>query len=190
MQLGIKLAGGDLAGQRLAAVGRTVEPVMRGALNTTATKSRNDRYIRPMRGSIKAQRLRSSLKIKRANTRRLESRIIPSSSSILVVNYQSWGFDQIDATRARLWVRGPGRRKVAAGFVNPASAHRLPLGTRSSKAKGNKTYSYNRPLQLALGPSAAYWFRQLTDGQTVRWVNAYLQQEFEKRIRRELAKYR
>lgn len=190
MQLGVKLEGVELARLRLSEIGRSVDPVMRGALNTTATRGRTDRYIRPMRGSIKAQRLRTALKVKRANSRRMESRIIPSSSGIPVVNYQAWGFDQIDATRGRIWVRGPSGRKVAAGFVNPSSSHKLPLSTRSSRTKGAKTYAYKRALQLAQGPSAAYWFKQLTDGQTIRWINSFLQQEFEKRIQISLAKYR
>lgn len=188
MQLSVRAVGVPQAQARLGAIGADVTPVLRGALNTTATKGRTERYVKPMARSIKAQRLRSALKIKRANSRLLNARIIPSSSGILVVNYRGWGFDKIDATRGRLWVTGPSGRKIAAGFVNPSSAQRLPLSTRSSKTKGAKTYAYKRPLQLAQGPSAAYWFKQLTDSQSIRWFNAFLQQEFEKRIRREIAR--
>jgi hypothetical protein len=39
-----------------------------------------------------------------------------------------------------------------------------------------------------MGPSTAYWFKQLADAGTVRWTNAFLQQEFESRIRKELAR--
>ena len=188
MQVGVKLVGVEQATRRLAAIGSNIDPVMRGALNTTATKTRTDRYVRPMAGSIKGRRLRGALKIRRANRRYTNARIIPSSSGILVLNYQGWGYDEISPTRARIWVRGPNGRKVAAGFVNPSSKHKLPLATRSNRAAKNKTYSYQRGLQPAQGPSAAYWFKQLTNGQTIRWVNAFLQQEFEKRIRREIDK--
>lgn len=188
MQLSVKLSGIEQAKARLAEVGRKVDPVLRGALNTTGTKARTERYVKPMGPSIKAQRLRGALKLKRARRGRMNARIIPSSSGILVVNYKTWGFDVIDATRARIWVRGPAGRKVAAGFVNPSSSQKLPWSTRSSKTKGSKTYAYKRALQLAQGPSAAYWFKQLSGSQTVRWVSAYLQQEFEKRITREVAK--
>ena len=188
ISMNVKLVGVEQAQLRLREAGAKVEPVMRGALNTAATKTRTERYVRPMSGTLKGARVRAALRVKRANSRRLNSRIIPSSSGVLVVRYRNWGFDVIDATRARIWVTGPKGRKVAAGFVNPSSANRLPLSTRSSRTKGAKTYAYKRALQLAQGPSVAYWFKQLTDGQTIRWVNAFLQQEFDRRIRREIAK--
>lgn len=188
MQISVNLSGIEQAKARLAEVGRKVDPVLRGALNTTGTKARTERYVKPMSPSIKAQRLRSALKLKRARRGRMNARIIPSSSGILVVNYKSWGFDVIDATRARIWVAGPSGRKVAAGFVNPSSIQKLPWSTRSSRTKGSKTYAYKRALQLAQGPSAAYWFKQFSGSQTVRWVNAYLQQEFERRLRKEVGK--
>ncbi|WP_313117967.1 hypothetical protein [Ectopseudomonas guguanensis] len=193
MNLGVRLVGRELAQARLAAIGRSVDPVARGAVNTTATRSRAERYVKPLAGTIDAPRLRRALRVKRANSRRMDARIIPSSSGVLVVNYRQWGFDVIDATRARIWVAGPSGKKIAAGFVNPSSRQRLPLSTRSGKtvqkAGGQRTYAYQRALQLAQGPSVAYWFRQFTDAGTIRWTNIFLQQEFERRIRREIAKY-
>lgn len=193
VNMNVRLAGRELAQARLAAIGRSVEPVARGAVNTTATRSRAERYVKPLAGTIAAPRLRRALRVKRANSRRMDARIIPSSSGVLVVNYRQWGFDVIDATRARIWVAGPSGKKIAAGFVNPSSRQRLPLSTRSGKtvqkAAGQRTYAYQRALQLAQGPSVAYWFRQFTDAGTIRWTNIFLQQEFERRIRREIAKY-
>lgn len=193
VNMNVRLAGRELAQARLAAIGRSVEPVARGAVNTTATRSRAERYVKPLAGTIAAPRLRRALRVKRANSRRMDARIIPSSSGVLVVNYRQWGFDVIDATRARIWVAGPNGKKIAAGFVNPSSRQRMPLSTRSGKtvqkAGGQRTYAYQRALQLAQGPSVAYWFRQLTDAGTIRWTNIFLQQEFERRIRREIAKY-
>lgn len=187
--LDIRITGLAQAQARLAAVGRSVEPVLRGALNTTAAKARAERFVKPMAKSISGKRLRSALKVKRANTRRLESRVIPSSSGVSVLHYLSWGAEPIDKTRARIWVRSPTGRKIAAGFVNPSSLHALPLATRSSKtAKRGKTYTYKRGLIPAMGPSTAYWFKQLADAGTIRWTNTFLQQEFEKRIRKELAR--
>lgn len=193
VNMNVRLVGRELAQARLAAIGRSVEPVARGAVNTTATRSRAERYVKPLAGTIAAPRLRRALRVKRANSRRMDARIIPSSSGVLVVNYRQWGFDVIDATRARIWVAGPSGKKIAAGFVNPSSRQRLPLSTRSGKtvqkAAGQRTYAYQRALQLAQGPSVAYWFRQFTDAGTIRWTNIFLQQEFERRIRREIAKY-
>ena len=188
MQVQVRLVGMELAKARLAEVGRKVDPVLRGALNTTATKARTERYVKPLSSTIKPQRLRAAMRVKRANSRRMNSRIIPSSSGVLVQNYRAWGFDQIDATRARIWGRGPAGRKVAAGFVNPSSLQKLPWSTRGKRAKGKKGGALWAARQLAIGPSAAYWFKQLTSTQTIRWTNTFLQQEFERRIKREVAK--
>ncbi len=189
MQLSVKIVGLEMARARLAEQGRKVDPVLRGALNTAANKGRTERYVKPLGSALKGARVRRALKVKRANTRHLNARIIPSSSGVLLQNYRTWGYDPIDATRARLWVRGPGGRKVAAGFVNPSSAGKLPWNTRSKRARlaGKKAFDHRR---LALGPSAAYWFKQLSGNATVRWINIFLQQEFERRIKRELAKAR
>jgi hypothetical protein len=189
MQVNVRLHGLELAKARLAEVNKKVDPVLRGALNTTATKARGERYVKPLGKTLKGARVRAAMKVKRANSRRLNSRIIPSSSGVLLMNYRAWGFDPINPTRARLWVRAPNGRKVAAGFVNPSSAGKLPWNTRGKKARaaGKKAFDHRR---LAMGPSVAYWFKALTDAQTIRWINGYLQQEFEARIRKEIAKAR
>ena len=187
MQVKLKLNGVEQAMRQLQDAGKKIDPVLRGALNTTATKTRTDRYVSKLKGTLRAGRVRSALKVKRANSRRMNSRIIPSSSGILLMNYQSWGYDPIDATRARLWVRAPNGRKQAAGFVNPSSLGKLPWNTRSKMGRGSGEAAW-RARRLAMGPSAAYWFKQLTTNQTIRWVNAYLQQEFAKRMRKELSR--
>lgn len=190
MQLSVRVVGIEQAQARLKEAGRKVDPVLRGALNTTATQARQQRFVKPLTRTLAAGRARRAMKIKRANSRRLNARIIPSGSGVPVVHYRSWGFDPIDATRARIWVIGPSGKKIAAGFVNPSSRHKLPLSTRSSKTTARRTYRYARGLQLAQGPSVAYWFKQLGDNQTIRWTNTFLQQEFQRRLRRELAKSR
>lgn len=186
MQLKVKLVGLELAQKALAEIGKKVDPVMRGALNTTATKGRTQRYINPMKSSVPAPRMRKAMKIKRANSRRMESRIIPSSSGIPVIDYKSWGYDPIDATRGRLWVRGPNGNKTAAGFVNPASVGKKPLATKSEKRTQRKAYSYKKALKGAIGLSAAYWFKHLSTTQTISWINTFLQQEFNRRLQKEI----
>ncbi len=183
MQLQVKLSGLEMARARLAEVNRSIDPVLRGALNTTATRARAARYVTPMRGAIAPTVARRSMRIKRARGRLTNARIIPSSSGIPVTMYAGWGYKKISATRAQIWVRGPNGHKVAAGFVNPSSFSRMPWSTRIKVRGAPKGF-----LAPALGPSAAYWFKQLTDGKTVRWINGFLQQEFELRIRREIAK--
>ena len=91
MQVGIKLVGHEQASARLQAIGRAVEPVVRGALNTTAGQARTQRYIKPMRSLFRASvlgarlgnaDLRGKLALKRANSKRLNARIIPSSAGV------------------------------------------------------------------------------------------------------------
>lgn len=189
MQLKVQLKGLQEAQRKLERAGKRVDPVLRGALNTTATKARAERYVKPLSASMQSKRIRGGLIIKRARLGMMNSRIIPSSRGVPVIYYRSWGFDPIDKTRARIWVRGPGSRKIAAGFVNPGSSNKLPLSTRSSKStKKGKTYEYGRRLQLAQAPSIAFWFKQLSGSQTRDWVSDYLQREFIKRLQSELDK--
>lgn len=183
MQVSIKISGLEMAQARLAEVNRKVDPVLRGALNTTANKARTVRYVNPLRGSLMPVFSRRALRVKRARGTLTNARIIPSSSGVPVTRYLGWGYSKISATRARIWVKGPNGHKVAAGFVNPSSFSRMPWSTRIKVRGAPKGF-----LSPALGPSVAYWFKQLTDNQTIRWTNIFLQQEFEKRIRQEVAK--
>lgn len=188
MRVSVSAFGFEAARKSLRDSGRKIEPVLRGTLNTTATKTRAERFVKPLRSTIKGKRLRPALKVKRANTRRMESRIIPSSSGIPITQYAKWGYDPIDATRARIWVMGPGGKKIAAGFVNPSSAGRKPLISRTSRRGRSNTYTYKKKLQEAIAPSAAYWFKQLAGRPTITWTNAFLQKEFKRRIEIELRK--
>lgn len=189
MELRVRVEGIDQAQARLKAVGRRVDPVLRGAINSTATKARAERYVKRMKDTIPPKRTRGAIRISRARRNQMSALIVPSGAGVPVVYYKTWGFVAIDATRARIWVRGPMGRKTAAGFVNPSSQNKLPLQTRSyKKSKSGKEYSYKRNLQLALAPSVAYWFKQLTNNQTRRWVENYLAAEFSKRIQKELDK--
>ena len=198
MNVTIQVMGLKQAQKQLAAHGKKVDPVLRGALNSSATKSRTERYVKPMsklfKSSVLGSRLgnadlRGKLTIKRARRGRMNSRIIPSGSGVRVDDYRRWVFEVLAPTRARIYVYGLRGRKVAAGFVNPASSRQAPLSTRSSKttARG-KTYAYKKALSAALGPSTAYWFKQLTTNQTMLWISDVLQQDFAKRMQKEIDK--
>ncbi|MDP2446594.1 hypothetical protein [Pseudomonas sp.] len=198
MNVTIQVMGLKQAQKQLADQGKKVDGVLRGALNSTATKGRTERYVKPMsklfKSSVLGSRLgnadvRGKLTIKRARRGRMNSRIIPSSSGVRVDDYRRWIFEVLAPTRARLYVYGLRGRKVAAGFVNPASSRQAPLSTRNSKttARG-KTYARKKALSAAIGPSTAYWFKQLTTSQTLRWTSDFLQQEFAKRMQLEIDK--
>ena len=198
MNVTIRVMGLKQAQKQLEAQAKKVDPVLRGALNSTATKGRTERYVKPMRKLFKSSvlgarlgnaDLRGKITIKRARRGRMNSRIIPSSSGVRVDDYRRWVFEVLTPTRARIHVYGLRGRKVAAGFVNPASSRQAPLRTKSSKttARG-KTRTYKKALSAAIGPSAAYWFKQLTTQQTIRWHSDFLQQDFARRFEKESAK--
>lgn len=186
MQVNVKLEGVDAAKLKLALMRKRIEPVLRGALNTTATKTRTERFVKPLNKTLAGKRVRAGMKVKRARRGLMNSRIIPSSAGIPVVMYKNWGMsDPISPTRARIWVAGPNGHKTAAGFINPASAGKLPLATRSQR--GKYRYDYEN-LQLAHGPSLAYWFKDLAGPATIAWANQFLKEEFERRAQKELNK--
>ncbi|WP_280377997.1 hypothetical protein [Pseudomonas sp. BN515] len=140
--------------------------------------------------------LNQKMKVKLAGTRRLNARIIPSGAGVYVDERKGWSWQHVpnSKTRGRLFVPDFGGRKVAAGFVNPESAGRLPLRSRRSKTAtrkdgSSKTYTdVLKAPERAVGPSLAYYFKQLTTVQRIRLINALLQQEFERRVRAALAK--
>ncbi|AYF88628.1 hypothetical protein D6Z43_16265 [Pseudomonas sp. DY-1] len=195
MRVQIGLEGVKLAKARLDAVGKSVDPILRGTLNTTVRWARRGIYLKELR-SVFPQRswLNKKLKIKLAGTRRLNARIIPSGSGIEVRSRRGWGYRELSGTRARIYVPDvDGGRKLAAGFVNPGSKKKEPLSTRSERARNLKKppkhdqrktyrYGYHSP-QPALGPSVAYYFKRLTTLKRVRMINTYAQQDFEKRVR-------
>ena len=142
MQVKLKLNGVEQAMRQLQDAGKKIDPVLRGALNTTATKSRTQRYIKPLTGTFKSSvlgsrlegaDLRGKIAVKRAKAGRMNSRLIPSSSGVLVDDYRRWVFEAITPTRGRIYVYGLRGQKVAAGFVNPSSVRQAALSTRSGK---------------------------------------------------------
>ena len=182
MQIKVSIKGLDKAARHLERSQKKVAPVLRGALNTTATKSRTERYVKPLSKTLAAKTVRGAMRIKRARRGLMNARVIPSSAGIPVTLYKSWGIlNVISPTRASIWVAGPAGQKQAAGFINPASTGKLPLSTRGPK---NTTV----PPHAALGPSVAHWFRNMSDGGTVAWVSDFLQGEFQKRMQKELDK--
>ena len=190
MQLKVSLKGLDKAARELQRKQKRVAPVLRGALNTTATKARAERYVKPLGKTLAGKRVRAALRVKRARRGMMNSRIIPSSAGVPVALYKAWGIlNAISPTRASIWVVGPNGKKQAAGFINPASSHKLPLGTKLLKKRGGgEKGKRGKETHLAHGPSVAHWFRGLSGRDTQAWVSSFLQDEFQKRMQKELAK--
>lgn len=174
MQMDVSIAGLEQAKARMAAIGKNLAPVLRGTLNTTATKTRSERFAKPMAAVFGARgKAMKRIALKRANSNRTNSRLIPSSSGVPITEFKGWTYEPISKTRARIMVNGLHGRKLAAGFVNPSSDNRKALRTTKTKKVAG-----------ALGPSAAYFFKQLNNPATLRWVNAFMRQELEKRLRK------
>lgn len=200
LRIGLRAEGFEAAKQQLASIGRNVERPLRGALDTTAADTRRRRYTPQIAPMFKGRSwVNKRIIIKRVNARkgRFDARLIPSSAGVYVTEYKRWGWQGIDATRGRILVGSFKGHKVAAGFVNPASFARQPWRTRSERARVLKkpakfdqraSYRYKTPLSPALGPSVAFFFKRLTSATTIRWVNRRLEQEFQRRMRRELLK--
>lgn len=200
LRLGIRPESFDAAKKQLESIGRKIEPVLRGALDTTAAELRKRRYTPAIAPMFKGRSfVNKRIQVKRVNLRkgRFDARLIPSSSGVYVTEYRKWGYVLISATRARIIVGSFKGHKVAAGFVNPASFGRQPWRTRSEKERKLKkppkfdqrtSYRYETPLSPAIGPSVAFFFKRMTNAATLKYANQRVQQEFQRRLRKELLK--
>ena len=132
-----------------------------------------------------------------ANTGKPEASITPSSAGIPARCYRHRA-DAAGASKVRArvlvdWWRG---EKVAAGFINPSSARKLPLATRSVRARNVsaktrnpqvKEYRYDYVVpQDANGPSAAALFRVAVDDNTRTLAADRLALEFNLDLDKEL----
>ena len=186
MRLKASLSGLDTVRLEMKGLQKKMPAIIRGAINTTASKTRQERYVKPLTRAISPKVVRKALRVSRARSRRMSAWVIPSSASVPVLQYKQWGYEDAGhPTRARIWVIGPDGRKVAAGFINPSSAHKLPLASYKTRKGGKIPF---KSLQPAQGLSAAYWFQGLTGGNTLRWVNVLLKREMTNRVNKEIAK--
>ena len=132
-----------------------------------------------------------------ANTGKPEASITPSSAGIPARCYRHRA-DAAGASKVRArvlvdWWRG---EKVAAGFINPSSARKLPLATRSVRERNVsaktrnpqvKEYRYDYVVpQDANGPSAAALFRVAVDDNTRTLAADRLALEFNLDLDKEL----
>lgn len=191
MRVGIRQEGLEAAKAQLASIGRSVNPVMRGTLDTTAVEVRRRRYVPAIAPMFKSRRfVVDRIVLKRVKPRKkvFDARLIPSSSSVYVTEYKRWGYRALDETRARISVGSFKGHKVVAGFVNPSSFARQPWRTRTERAGNGKKYRYESQLKPALGPSIAFYFKRMTNRATIEFANKRMEIEFQRRLRRELLK--
>lgn len=137
------------------------------------------------------------IRVNLANSNNPEASVVPSSASIPARCFRHRAV-AVDGSKVRArvlvdWWRG---EKVAAGFINPSSARKLPLATRSVRerkvtAKTKRPeirqyrYEYRRP-ENANGPSAAALFRVAVDNNTREQAADRLAYEFNLDLDKEL----
>ena len=132
-----------------------------------------------------------------ANRNVPEASIVPSSASIPARCYRHRA-DPVDGSKvsARVLVDWWQGEKIAAGFINPSSDRKLPLATRSVRARKltarskrphikEYRYEYWTP-EDANGPSAAALFRVAVDNSTREQAADRLAFEFNKDLDEEL----
>jgi len=137
------------------------------------------------------------IRINLANRNVPEASIVPSSASIPARCYRHRA-DPVDGSKvsARVLVDWWQGEKIAAGFINPSSDRKLPLATRSVRARKltarskrphikEYRYEYWTP-EDANGPSAAALFRVAVDNSTREQAADRLAFEFNKDLDEEL----
>lgn len=137
------------------------------------------------------------IRINLANRNVPEASIVPSSDSIPARCYRHRA-DPVDGSKvsARVLVDWWQGEKIAAGFINPSSDRKLPLATRSVRARKltarskrphikEYRYEYWTP-EDANGPSAAALFRVAVDNSSREQAADRLAFEFNKDLDEEL----
>ncbi|WP_271194545.1 hypothetical protein [Pseudomonas turukhanskensis] len=186
VRIGVTALGTESARRQLASLGKSIDPVLRGTLDTTVGNVRKTKYTPEIAKMFKSRGwVNKRLIIKRVNAKkgRFDARLIPSSAGVYVNEYRKWGYQLVTPTRARILVGSFKGHKVAAGFVNPASLGRQPWSTRSGKKSRQ-----SKELVAAMAPSVAFYFKRLTNSATLTYTNRFMSAEFQRRYRRELLK--
>lgn len=104
----IRLVGAEAAEETLKRIGKKIDPLIRGAVNTTATQVRKQRFNAPLRVAFPSGFINKGIVIKRANSKRRDARLIPSSSGVNVTQYKKWTYKCV----------------IAQGYATVVGAHR------------------------------------------------------------------
>lgn len=175
------------------------ERIQINSTNRTARWAKRVLLVEPFAKATGVRRVifNDRIRLNLANSNKPEASIVPSSASIPARCYRHRA-DTVDGSkiRARILVQWWRGEKVAAGFINPASARKLPLATRSvrerkvtarSKRQHIKEYRYNYAVpEDAHGPSAAALFRVAVDDSVRERAADRLAFEFNQDLDKEL----
>jgi hypothetical protein len=152
--ISLRITGLEEAISRIGSWPARIEQATVVALNQQIVATRNEQWVEPAMAATGLSRamLESRMPMSKATPDHRTATLGASSAGIPVTAYRWHAIPTgTHPARARIGVAWPGGEKIAAGFVNPLSRQRFPLSTR---LKG-------RPVQQALGPSAATLVRAL-----------------------------
>lgn len=172
----VYIEGADRLQSLIGALDKEVKRAEVNAVNAMATLARKE--IAQEIGSdtgISSTYVRRSMRISRGSQRLPVARVVPSSAGVPVNEYRYRARATSVPTRAQILVGFVGGEKVAAGFINPLSRHKLPLRSRSHKAKLPKP-------EIAYGPSIASAFKLLINDDKLSGYQARVAEIFEEKL--------
>lgn len=162
------------------------------SINRAGRRIKRDLLVEPMSVATGVRKaiFNDRVQFRTATSNIPEGRIVPSGRGIPARNFRHRPSEpDSTGTRARIVVAWWNGEKVAAGFINPLSRRRLPLATRSERARPIhahtrvpwiRTYRYwwGPVPQDAQAPSAAALFNAMMDDSRHALAADILAEEF------------
>lgn len=192
MSMGITMQGFEGGAERFGIDPQKYLRIEVNAINRAGRRIKRVLLVEPISAAtgIRPKILHDRIDFRTATSNVPEGRIVPSSHGIPARCYKHRASDPDGTgTRAKILVAWWKGEKVAAGFINPRSKRRLPLATRSEKARriGPNTrnrhiktyrYSWGPVPQNAQGPSAAALMGAAVDDARRALASEILAEEF------------
>lgn len=195
MSFDVVFEGADGGAERFGIDEKRYDRMQVNAVNRAARWVKRVLLVQPFSKATGVRRaiFNDRIRLNEARGDSAVAQIVPSSRGIPARSFKHRA-DAIGGSKVRArvlvaWWRG---EKVAAGFINPSSARKLPLATRSvatrQRASGaTRTYRYEYQVpRNAQGPSAAALFQAAVDESTHEQAADKLAEEFNLELDREL----
>ncbi|WP_371369959.1 hypothetical protein ACA097_09545 [Pseudomonas sp. QL9] len=169
MSMNVAFTGFEGGAERFGIDPKTYARMEINSINRAGRRIKRDLLVEPMSAATGVKRVifNDRIAFRPATSNVPMGKIVPSSHGIPARSFRHRSFDpDSTGTRAKILVAWWNGEKVAAGFINPLSKRRLPLATRSEKARAVRAgtrnphikryrYSWGAVPQNAQAPSAA-----------------------------------
>lgn len=177
MSMSVSLEGYTSGAERYGIDAKEYARIEINSINRAGRRIKRVLLVEPMSAAtgVKKAIFNDRIEFRAATSNIPEGRIVPSGRGIPARSFKHRAVDPDGTgTRARILVAWWNGEKVAAGFINPLSRRRLPLATRSEKARPIRANTRNRHIktyrywwgpvpQNAQAPSAAALFAVVMD---------------------------